>query len=948
MFIKRTITAHGIMGDEKNVCSMRTRIYGSVIMIWIIACPFRIYAQESSVMGCVVDSMSHVPLQSVTIILINTKNIINSYSTATDEHGIFQIYHVPQALYLFKTSCVGFRGLEKKITVQKNMEDVGMVVIAQQPVQLKTVDVVAQLPPVEQLHDTVQFNAGAFRTNPDATIEDLVKKLPGVTVENKTVKAQGEEIKQVFIDGKSFFGTDPMIALRNLPADMVDKIQVYDKLSDQAEFTKFDDGQSIKTMNVVTKEDRRHGYFGKIYGGYGNEKYLAGTMLNVFNGDERYTVIASSNNINQQDFAAQDMLGAMKRGGGGGPGGEPGESPGGGSASIGQQSGDNTVHTFGLNYGNQLAKNLYATGNYFYNILKNNNETTVNRQYGIGTSVNQLYNETSSTNNDNYNHRFQMRMEYNIDSLNAIIVDPRLSTQSNDASSTSSSYTNSSEGNSINRAQTTSSINSKGYDLETSMLYRHLFNLQGRTFVANVRFNANRTQSDGFTQSITTYYNNAIAQNDSVNQKAISRSPGRTLESGIAYTEPFGEHHLLQLNYNISMIKNESDKKVYGYDPVDQRYSLLNDSLSNVLSSEYVTQQVGLGYRAKTKAMNLIADVAFQRASLHGDYTFPTIFSLSRDYSNILPMVLMMYRPSSSNALHVMYRTSTASPSISQLQSVMDNSKSTMLTTGNPNLSQSYSHELMLHYSFTNLINSSSIFVMFNARTTNRYIASSTYLFSNDTTLSDGTTLNKGTQLTKPVNVDGYRSVNTMFSYGIPLDWIKCNFNINTGLSYTRTPAVTNDIVNSSQAYSLNQGVVLASNISEDVDFTLIYNYSLSYSKNTEESSLNTHYYQHNANFRTNINVWNGIIMRSDLTHQLYDAEGTSNDQHYILWNLGIAKKLLKNQSLEIALNAYDVLHQNNSLSHTVTSTYIEDTQSKMLTNYVMLTVTYTIRPGTL
>jgi hypothetical protein len=237
---------------------------------------------------------------------------------------------------------------------------------------------------------------------------------------------------------------------------------------------------------------------------------------------------------------------------------------------------------------------------------------------------------------------------------------------------------------------------------------------------------------------------------------------------------------------------------------------------------------------------------------------------------------------------------------------------------------------------------------MLNARTTNQYIASSTYLFANDTTLSDGTTLNKGTQLTKPINVDGYRSVNTMFSYGIPLDRIKCNFNINTGLSFVRTPAVTNDIVNYSQAYSLNQGIVLASNINEDIDFTLMYNYSLSYSKNTEESSLNTHYYQHNANFRTNINVWNGIILRNDITHQLYDAEGTSQDQHYILWNFGIAKKLLENQSLEIALNAYDVLHQNKSLSHIVTSTYIEDTQSKMLTNYVMLTVTYTMRPGAL
>jgi hypothetical protein len=919
----------------------------AICVIGLVFLPVFLVAQEASLTGIVIDTINRAPLEHVTVLLMRNNTSDVRYSTATNEQGYFQFNNIPYARYLLKVSCVGFRESKIDIPVQSAHEHVGTIVLIQQPVLMQSVDVVAQLPTVEQHHDTIQFNAGAFRTNPDATIEDLVKKLPGITVEDKTVKVQGEEIKQVFVDGKEFFGSDPMIALRNLPADMVDNIQVYNKLSDQAELTKFDDGQSTKTMNVVTKEDRRHGEFGKIYGGYGGDKYLAGTMFNVFNGDERYSIIASSNDINQQNFAVQDMLGIMNNGAGGSPGGENGRPPGEGSNSIGQQSGDNTVHSFGLNYGNQLAKDVYTTGNYFGNIIKNDNDITIDRQFGIGSNGNQLYHEKSNTDNNNYNHRLQMRVEYKIDSLNTIIVDPRLSTQSNDASSSSSSYMNMPDGSPINNAQVKSSTNSKGYNLETSALYRHLFNLQGRTLVAQVRFNTDRTQSDGLTQSLTTYYDNTIAKSDSTNQKTISCSPGRNLGSSISYTEPFGEHHLFQLNYNMLVTKNESDRKVYDYDPNDQQYNLLKDSLSNVLSSDYVTQQIGFGYRGKTKRMNFIADVAFQRASLRGDYTFPAIFSLSRDYSNILPMVLMMYKPSSSISFHLMYKTSTASPSISQLQNVMDNTKSTMLTSGNPSLSQSYSHELMLHYSFNNIINGSSLFVMLNVRTTNHYIASSTYLFSHDTTLSNGTILNKGTQLTMPVNVNGHYNVNSMCSYGIPLDWIQCNFNINTGLSYARMPAVTNTVLNYSQAYGLNQGVVLASNINEDIDFTLMYNYTLTYSRNTEESSLNTHYYQHNANLRTNINVWNGIIMRSDLTRQLYDAEGTSEDQHYILWNLGIAKKLLKNQSLEIALNAFDVLHQNSSISHTVTSAYIEDTRSKILTNYVMLTVTYTIRPGT-
>jgi hypothetical protein len=903
-------------------------------------------AQGASLEGRVLDHSTHAPLERVTVLLLSSDMLDTCYSTATNERGYFQLNNVRYAEYLLKASCVGFCELKKNISVKNNQEHLGAITLIQHPVPMQGVEVVAQLPPVEQHNDTMQFNAGAFRTNPDATIEDLVKKLPGFTVEDKTVKAHGEEVKQVFVDGKQFFGTDPMIALRNLPADMVDNIQLYDKLSEQAELTKFDDGQSIKTMNIVTKEDRRHGQFGKIYGGYGDNKYLAGAMLNVFNGSERYSIIASSNNINQQNFAAQDMLGAMNKGGGGGPGGEPGRSQGDGSSVIGQESGNNVVHSIGINYGNQIGRNLYTTGNYFGNVIKNDNDMTVDRQYGEGSNINQLYHEKSSTNNNNYNHRFQMRAEYTIDSLDAIIVDPRLSIQSNDASSSSFSSMNMLDGSPINSAQTRASTASKGYNLETSALYRHLFDLQGRTLVAQVRFNANQTQSDGLTQSLTTYFHTTTAESDSLNQKTISHSPGSTLSSSIVYTEPFGEHHLFQLNYTVSLMMNKSDKKVYEYDPGDQQYSILKDSLSNVLSSDYETQQVSLGYRGKTKTMNFIADVALQRAFLGGDYTFPAVFSLSRNYTNILPMVLMMYRPSSSFSFHVMYRTSTASPSIGQLQTVIDNTKSTMLAVGNPNLSQSYTHELMLHYSFSNIIDGSSFFVMLNTRATNHYIASSTYLFSHDTTLSTGTVLNKGTQLTMPANIDGYYNVNSMCSYGVPLDWMKCNFNINTGLSYERIPALTNAVLNHAQAYGLHQGIVLSSNMTTDIDFTLMYNYSLTYSRNTEASSMNTYYYQHNAGFRLDIQIWNGIIVRSDFTHQLYDAEGTSQDQHYILWNLGLAKKLLKNQSLEIAINAYDLLHQNSSISHTVTSFYIEDTQSKMLTNYIMLTLTYTMRPG--
>ena len=291
-------------------------------------------AQTVPVTGTVRDGAgSGNPLVGVTVLALVERDSTQRTGAVTDTAGWFSLNLAPGA-YRLRVSFIGYQPLQTPLRVGSTALDLGVLRLVENAKQLQEVTVVGQQLRVETKGDTLQFNAGAFKTNPDATAEDLVRKLPGITVENGTVKTQGEDVKRVLIDGKPFFGDDPSLALRNLPAEVIDKIQVFDRLSDQAQFTGFDDGSGDKTINIITRPGRNNGQFGKAYAGAGSDgRYQAGANVNIFNGDRRISLLGLSNNINQQNFATQDLLGAL--GGSGRQGGGGGRQRGGGGPPAG-------------------------------------------------------------------------------------------------------------------------------------------------------------------------------------------------------------------------------------------------------------------------------------------------------------------------------------------------------------------------------------------------------------------------------------------------------------------------------------------------------------------------------------------------------------------------------------------------------------------------------------
>jgi len=943
-----------------------------LILLFLVSIPSLTFGQHFQLRGTIFDSTSRSPLIAANISAASTKDTSVKFYATTDANGAFTFDELYQQSYILKVSLVGYREYKQTVLIQKSVQDLGRIFLVQKPVELSGVDIFGKVTPVEQKKDTIQFNAGAFKSNPDASAEDLITKLPGVTMDKSTVKAQGENVQQVLVDGRPFFGDDPFIALRNLPADVIDKIQVYDKLSDQAELTGFDDGQSIKTMNIVTRSDRRNGQFGKLYGGYGDEgKYEAGGNTNFFDNSTRISVIGLSNNVNQQNFSTEDLLGTLGstprlgngfgggggfrgggRGGGGGFGGGPRGGGGGGFSPlqgtlsdfiVGQQNGISKTNSVGLNYSDLWAQKITITGSYFLNVSDNGNNQLVNRQYSFDTNTNDLYAENNASDARNYNHRLNLRMEYNVDSSNALIFNPKLNFQTTN-STTGLTGNTTNLGTLLDQTLTNTQSHTDGYTLSDALTFRHKFETRGRTISVNLNNTVNTKHGNTYLNSQTDYFADTTSTNDTLLQQTTSSSPGYSISSNVTYTEPLAENSLLQASYNVSYTKNTSDKYTSNFDFPAQAYDLLDTALSASFDNRYTTQRYGLGYRDRGTKYNLVAEVTYQKAYLTADYSFPSLNNIDRTYYSILPMAILNYRFSPSNTLRFIYRASTSPPSVSQLLSVVDNTNPTVLTLGNADLRESYSHSFLIRYSFTNTETFNTFFIFLNATITPNYIGTSTYLFSSDTTLPDGIRLRSGTQLLQPVNVSGYETFNSFFTYGLPVGFLKSNLNLNTGLSYSRTPGLINDALNTSGTTTFTQGFVLGSNISQAVDFTLSYTYSLNYVRNTMQPQLNTNYFQHTAGLKFNLIVWEGIVLRSDLSHQLYSGYGSQFNQQYLLWNFALGKKFLPGQNLEVTLNAFDILNQNNKIIRNITAAYIEDVQPQVLTRYGLLTVTYTLK----
>ena len=942
-------------------------------------CTAAAFAQRGSVTATVVNADTGESVAGAVLIVSPVKTPEKQQGFTSAFKGAVSMPSLAYGEYKLSVSFIGYNNLDTTFRVSAPKLNLGVLKL-KPGVQIETVVKEAKALRTSQKGDTVSYNAGAFKVVADADVEGLLKKMPGITVTDGTVEAQGETVKKIFVDGKEFFGEDVTTAIKSLPAEAVDRVEVYNKLSDAAEFSGMDDGEGYKALNIVTRPGMRQGQFGKLYAGFGYDadtetedkfKYIAGGNANIFSGDSRISLIGLFNNVNQQNFSFEDILGVSGSGGGGRRG------------SVGQymmrpQSGVATVNAIGINYSDSWGKRDQVTfqGSYFFNNTNTENRSTVEKWYEAPMSLDTLttsgYSDTKG-----YNHRFNARLEWKISENQNLMIRPRFSYQSNDPWSRTTGWqfgapnleNPAAGGSGYSYTDNFSDALRHGYNVGTSAVYRAKLGKNGRTITLDGSFsysdntnNSNSYSNQQGSQLVKPPIDPETGAWDPTNYtelrylRNLAPSSSYSLRGSLTYTEPVAKYAQVSFQYRVSYNSQERDKRSYITGDDFSIAGLTPDrSLSNSYESGYLTQSVGPGFRFSKERNTFIANVYYQRSALDGQIVRDDAEKIKHAYNNVTYFMMGQLNINRENSLRLFVSSYTDSPSITDLQSVYDVSDAQNITHGNPNLKPTYSHRVNFHYTNSNVEKGRTFMWMFSMNTTLDYTASHLVQRPGEIII-DGESYSPNFYSTT-TNLDGYWQLRTHLSYGLPIGFLKSNFNVMAGVIYTKTPSMLGGTVDSATGMitggerndTKNMGydfrAVLGSNISENVDFTLSWNGTYNEATNSLNSdNSKNRYFNHTAQGNLKVVFPLGFTFTASAAYSQYIGFTNDYSEDYLLCNAWLGKKVFRNKRGEVMIGVNDLLNQNRAFSRTTGSGYTQNSTNSVIGRYYMVQFTYNLR----
>ncbi len=888
-------------------------------------------AQTSGTLkGKIIDTVGKQSLKGATVTILNPVDSTLELFGATKDDGTFELKGISFGSYLVSISFLGYETVYKRLAVSKVVADAnfGNIYLKTKANDLTPVTVTQS--PIRILHDTIEYNASSFKTKPNAVVEDLLKKLPGVDVDkNGGIKAQGETVQRVLVDNKRFFGDDPKMATKNLPPDIVDKIQIFDDLSDQSKFTGFDDGNRVKTINITTKKDKRKGYFGKAVAGVGTaETYDENFNIHRLNGNSQISLVGQGNDINKQNFTAQDFLGGGggARGGGGGGGGRGG----GGGGSTG--SGITTTWAAGLNYRDTWGKNADISGSYFYN-----NQHTVTDQQSLTqnliTADSSTYNNSGSSSVKNINnHRLNFNLEQKFDSMNSLVFRPGVSFQGSEPFSSSSTITTGGQsGKFINNSISSGNGVSSGYNITGSNLQlRHKFNKKFRTLSVDLNITANSNNGDGHNYSVNKY-TYPFAKTDTLDQYYNNPSNSFTISPTVSYTEPLGKNQILEVNYNFSHLQSVSNNNTYEYNSATKAYTIFDSLFSNSYKHTSTSNRATLNYRLQNAKFNFSVGTGVQFSDQVSINTTKNV-TVVHDYTNLTPTANFQYNFTKSKNIRINYTGRTGQPSIAQLQPITTTSDSINFQKGNPDLHPQFTHSLRILYQSFDPVSQRVFFVTVNASAIVNDIQSSVVQQPN------------GGKLTTNVNLDGTYNLSGYINYGFALRNPKSNLNFTTNINYGQSQTLINGQSDFTRQTTLGETVKWTTNLKNNFDMNFNSTTTYYIIRNSLQPTQNSDYYTQTLGAEVTYYTNNGWILAADFDYTYSGNHAAGYNTSVPLLNPSFAKQFLKDKAGELRLTVFDALNQNQSVTRSVTGNTIQDTRTNVLTRYAMLTFTYNLR----
>ncbi len=899
---------------------------------------------EGSIKGILRDSSEQEVLRQATVTILHSDSSIATQTLSAND-GSFTISGIANGNYILKVSFNGYDTRYSNFAIDSNNLALNAGIVYMQPHAHQLETVVVQTAPIVIKKDTIEFTAGAFTTKPNGTAEDLLQKLPGVDVDKSgNIKAQGETVQRVLVNGKRFFGDDPKTATQNLPADVIDKIQVFDDQSDQSAFTGFDDGNRVKTVNIITKKNA--GYFGKIIAGAGNKGlYDVAANANSFKGNQQISFIGQLNNTNKQNFTAQDIFGTSGGSGrsnfggygrgGGSYGGGRGYGGAGQLQSLNSNAGNYgiiTTASAGLNYRDVWGKNTSVYGSFFYNnLLTSKDQKTLTENF-VPSDSSIFNNQDQSSLRRVVNQRINFNIETQFDSSNSFIIRPNISYQQTTNSSNAITTTTQGKNILLNKSVANADSYSEGYNGNIDMLYRHRFQKKGRTFSLNVNGSGSSNNGNGNNLSVTDYFNDGVDSAHAINQHYTSIIKAQGISATAAYTEPVGKHSQLELDYNYTYNKNTADKITYNFDSATQKFSSIDSLLTNKYENTYASNRVTLNYRIQSEKMN----ISFGNGVQFGDLTSMNNTKntqVAQHYINTYPTANFTYRFSRTSNLRFNYSGRTNQPNVYQLQPVIDNSDPLNVQIGNPLLKQSFTHSFRALYNSFDNIHFKNIFATVNASFIHNNIVSA--VRTNTTTGADTITY---------VNLNGTYNISAFFNYGFQVKKPKSNLNLATSFTNNRSVNLINGEINYTQNYTIGETIKFTTNLKRNFDFNFSATPTYNIARYSVQPDQNQSYFSHILNADATYYTKSGWLVNGDFTYTAYSGRAVGYNTSVPLLNAAIAKQFLKNKRGELRLSVYDLLNQNVSIVRNVTENYIQDVQTKVLTRYVLLTFTYNLR----
>lgn len=935
------------------------------------------FLQASIVNGILVDATDTTQLIGATVRLLKpTKDSTLVKGTTTDDNGVFDLKNINPGKYIVKFSYVGYNDEIKHVTVGNDGRNVnlGTVKLSPNSVLLNEALVVGVKTPITVKEDTIEYNADTYKTQPNAVVEDLLKRLPGVEVDAQgKITANGKDVKKILIDGKEFFADDPKMASKNLPANMINKLQVIDRKSDLARLTGVDDGEDETVINLTVKKGMNNGWVGNITGGYGtNNRYTGNIMLNHFSDGNQFTFTGGGNNINNMNFTDGGAA-RFQRFAGGGNGITKSQSVG-----------------FNFNVGSKEDEHFRVGGNLLYSHSDRDTYTRSNRQY-LFTDSTSYYDSESRSRDKGNNVRGDFRLKWEIDSCNTLEFRPNFSFNFSNSEKADSSMTRA--GNAartpVNRSQSAYFNDGKSYEAGGQIVFNHKFkNHPGRSYSFFGRYSYSNVDENGNTLTHNTYYLKEDPE-QTIDQIYDNKRITNGVNGRLSWTEPLGDitnANFLQLSYRGDYRHSTADKMVYdllgnnsvtpapivprgdygtaifnafndvnvreamaskyGFDVLNNLpllsnlldYELgdviqrtFNEQQSNRFRNNYFNQSFEVGYRKVHKMYNLNVGASVNSAmSSSKDLINPDRNIASRWVWTVAPFARFNYKFTKTRSLQANYRMRSNQPSLNQLQPVADVSNPLNIVIGNPELKPTFNHNMNVRFSDFDQMKQRSIMANMNISWAQNSIVNKT--------IFDPTT---GGRTTTYENVNGVWSAMAMNMISLPFGSSKTwYFSNHTFLRYNQNKGYNNGESNTSGSLSINLSPGLAfRNGVFDLEIRPHYGYQTTH--NTVVSANNRNVHTYSGMFNGTYNAPFGLVISTDLAFNATSGYSNGYDTKQWLWNGSISYQFLRERNAAFTLSVYDILGQRKSVNRNVTANYIEDAYYNTLTRYGMLTFTY-------